>query len=183
MEGDGSDAPPPETPPEPETPRPAEEDWASRFKYLLADFENYRKRVDRERDQARRVARTEVLRILLPIWESSERAREAAKRLPARDPLRAGLDLLATEWERFFERQRVEPVARVGEPFRSDEHEAVGEVPATEKTPDGAVAEVVQQGYRSEDGLVRAAKVVVARRPIESPEPSEAPAPGAPAHP
>ena len=160
---------------------PPEHDWESRFKYLLADFENFRRRVDRERELARQHGQLWVLRSLLPIFEAFERAAAAADRLPARDPLRVGLDLLAKEWERFLSAQRLEPVAKVGEPFRSEEHEAVAEVAPGSGIPQGAVAEVIQQGYRSPGGLVRPAKVAVARRPaMEAPPAAEAPDRAAP---
>ena len=54
-------------------------------------------------------------------------------------------------------------MAAVGRPFRPEEAEAVGEVPADARHPDGSVAEVVQQGYRFYGGLLRPAKVIVAR--------------------
>ena len=169
--------PPTEAPPEPKalTP-PPEQDWQTRFKYLLADFENFRRRVDRERELARQHGQLWVLRNLLPIFEAFERAAAAADRLPARDPLRLGLDVMAKEWERFLAAQQLEPVAKVGEPFRSEEHEAVAEVGPGSGIPEGAVAEVVQQGYRAPAGLVRPAKVAVARRPaMEAPPTAEAP--------
>lgn len=176
-----ADPPSPDAPPEPGgVPAPAapSEDWSTRFKYLYADFENYRRRTERSREEARREARRRLLESFLPLWEGFERAREAARTLPPKDPLRAGLELLRAEWDRFFELEGIEPVARIGEPFRTEEHEAVGELPATARVTDGMVAEVVQQGYRSRDGLVRAAKVLVARRPIPPPA-TEAPAPSA----
>ncbi len=178
VDPDGPESPAEPEPRAPET--PPVEDWATRFKYLYADFENYRRRVAREQDQVRRRARLELFEALLPIWEGVERAREASRHLSPKDPMRTGLDLLRGEFDRFFEQQGIEPVARVGEPFRSDDHEAVGEAPATAKLPDGMVAEVVRQGYRSPDGLIRTGKVIVARRPTKSDAPpDEAPAPSA----
>jgi molecular chaperone GrpE len=162
-------APPEETPPV--------EDWASRFKYLLADFENYRRRAARESEQARQAGRQKVLRNLLPLLEMFDRARVAATHLPAKDPLRSGLELLAKEWDQFLRTENVEPVARVGEPFRTEEHEAVAEVDPTSKLKEGVIAEVIQQGYRNETGLLRPAKVAVARPPAKEPAP---PAPVAP---
>ncbi len=155
-------APPPESPAEP--PRAAE-DWESRFKYLLADFENFRRRADREKESARQQARGALLRELLPILEAFRTARDAVARLPASDPVRKGLDLLDHEWAKLLKHEGVAPVAVVGEPFRADEEEAVGETPARDGLPDGSVGEIVQQGYRFFGGLLRPAKVIVARSP------------------
>jgi len=159
-------------------PPPAEpaEDWATRFKYLLADFENYRRRAERDRESISRQSRGAMLRELLPILEAFAAARQAADRLPPNDPLRQGFDLLDREWKTFLKHEGVEPVARTGAPFRSDEAEAVGESPSSEQLPEGAVAEVVQQGYRYFGGLLRPAKVIVARAPTA---PEAAPTDGA----
>jgi molecular chaperone GrpE len=167
-------SPPPEDPPA--------EDWSIRFKYLFADFENFRRRTDREREQARQQGRVAVLRQLLPLLEASDRATEAARTLPANHPLRTGLELLGKEWDAFRKVEHLETVARVGYPFRSEEHEALAEVNPTEDVPEGAVVEIVQQGYRCDAGLIRAAKVVVARtshRPAVDPESSSSNVPSA----
>lgn len=162
---------------EPTPSEPAEpvEDWATRFKYLFSDFENYRRRSEKDRTRARESGRTQVLRELLPLLEAFDRARDAARGLAPTHPLREGLDLVARERDAFLEREQVEPVARVGEPFKTEEHEAVAEVAPKGPVGDGMVAEVVQQGYRCASELLRPAKVVVARRPAPAPAPSTAP--------
>jgi molecular chaperone GrpE len=169
----------PEPGPSPAAP-PAEpaEDWGTRYRYLLADFENFRRRTERERESITRQARGALLRELLPILEAFQGARDAASGLPAKDPLRHGLELLDREWNTFLKREGVTPVAAVGEPFRPEEEEAVGEAPASERAGAGTVAEVVQQGYRFYGGVIRPAKVVVAR---SSPPPAPAPASAEPA--
>jgi molecular chaperone GrpE len=158
-------------PPPPEV-KPAEpsEDWETRFKYLLADFENFRKRGARDKELARLQASSRLLRELLPIFEAFERAREAASgHLDPADPIRSGIELLGKEWTSFFQGEGVEPVAAVGDSFRAADHEAVLETPATKRHPSGSITEVVQQGYRFPGGLLRPAKVVVARRVVSPP--------------
>jgi molecular chaperone GrpE len=146
------------------------EDWATRYRYLLADFENFRRRVDRDRESISRQARGAMLRELLPIIEAFRAAREATAKLEPDHPLRRGLELLDREWMTFLKHEGVEPVTRVGAPFHPDEAEAVGETAPTPASPAGTVAEVVQQGYRYFGGLLRPAKVVVARAPPTSAE-------------
>ena len=107
----------------------------------------------------------EIDRELLPIIEAFRVAHEAFAHLPPSDPTRKGLDLLDHEWTKFLKHEGVEAVATVGRPFLADEAEAVGEVPASDRHPEGTVAEVVQQGYRFFGGLLRPAKVIVARAP------------------
>jgi len=165
-----TEAPPPEgsTPSPPEVAEPGAvppvEDWATRYKYLLADFENFRRRAERDREGITRQARGAMLRELLPIMEAFRSARDSVAKLPADDGVRRGLELLDREWSTFLRHEGVEPVARVGAPFQPEDSEAVGEAPATGNTADGAVLEIVQQGYRFFGGLLRPAKVIVARR-------------------
>jgi len=152
---------------------PPSDDWATRYKYLLADFDNFRRRVERDREAISRQARAGLVRELLPIIEGFRVAHEALTHLPAADPTRKGFDLLDHEWTTFLKREGVEPVATAGRPFRADEAEAVGEAPADDRHPDGTVAEVVQQGYRFFGGLLRPAKVIVARARSPSKEPGD----------
>ncbi len=139
------------------------EDWESRFKYLFADFENFRRRSERERETMTRQVRAGLLRELLPILEGFHAAEEALAHLPPSDPVRRGLEILDREWMTFLKHEGVEPVAVVGHTFRAEEAEAVGETPATAEHPTGTITEVVQQGYRFFGGLLRPAKVIVAR--------------------
>ena len=175
-EADPKAAPPtdeparPVAPPAPAPEKPVEEEWDVRYKYLLAEFDNFRKRIERERERVRQEARGLLLRELLPLYESFERAHEASTRLAPNHPFRQGLDLVRQEWERFLVAQRIEPVAKTGEPFRAEEHEAVGDVPAGPAQVPGTIAEIVQQGYRSAVGLLRPAKVLVIR-PKDPPKP------------
>ena len=152
------------------------EDWGTRYKYLLADFENFRRRTERDREAISRQARGAMLRELLPIIEAFRAARDAVTKLPGHEPVRRGLDLLDREWTTFLKHEGVEPVVEIGRPFRADEAEAVGEAPASGACPEGSVVEIVQQGYRFFGGLLRPAKVVVARAPPAKPaSPAEVP--------
>jgi len=150
-------------------PEPTEE-WATRYKYLLADFDNFRRRVERDREAISRQARAGLVRELLPILEAFRSARSTFSKLPPNDPVRKGLDLLDHEWTTFLKHEGVEPVAIVGKPFQPEEAEAVGEAPATDDCPPGSVVEIVQQGYRFFGGLLRPAKVLVARAAEPGPE-------------
>jgi molecular chaperone GrpE len=170
-EGEAAAKPAAETPSK--TPE-VTEDWATRYKYLLADFDNFRRRVERDRESISRQARAALVRELLPIIEAFRGAREAFAHLPPSDPTRKGLEILEHEWTKFLKHEGVEPVAVVGRPFHAEEAEAVGETPADRAHPDGSVAEVVQQGYRFFGGLLRPAKVIVARVHPEVPPPDAA---------
>ncbi len=169
---DDAPAPAPEEPAAAAAPTEPKEDWESRFKYLLADFENFRRRASKDRETVTRQARGALLRELLPLLEAFHAAHGAASRLAPTDPLRQGMELLDREWATFLKHEGVEPTAEVGRPFRADEAEAVGDAPPSATTAEGAVAEVVQQGYRFFGGLLRAAKVIVVKgKPSAAPSP------------
>jgi len=176
---DDTPAPAPaDSPTTPSPPGPSaepKEDWETRFKYLLADFENFRRRSTKEREATTRQARAALLRELLPLVEAFRAATGSATHLSASDPLRRGFELLDREWATFLKHEGVEPVAEVGQPFRSEEAEAVGETPAADGAPDGTIAEVVQQGSRFFGGLLRPAKVIVARARAKEPTPEDLP--------
>ncbi|MGA7860459.1 MAG: nucleotide exchange factor GrpE [Thermoplasmata archaeon] len=151
-------------------------DGEARFKYLLADFDNFRRRTERDRAGIRAEAEATLLRRLIPIVEGFQNAEGAGKSLPPSDPLRRGLELLGHELDAVLQSVGFAPVARVGEPFRHEEHEAVGEIVGPKNVADGDIAEIVQQGYRFQGGLLRPAKVLVARatKGVETPSTSPA---------
>ncbi|MCI4335129.1 MAG: nucleotide exchange factor GrpE [Thermoplasmata archaeon] len=178
-ENPGTEAPPPPPAPPVEAVEPAapEPDWATQYKYLLAEFDNFRKRTEREREQRGRDARALVLRELLPFYDALGKASESVRSLAETDPVRRGFELLLREWERFLDREEVTAIARAGELFRAEVMEAVGEARASKARPEGTVTEVVQQGYISGARLLRPARVVVARTPPPDPAAPESPAP------
>jgi len=159
----------------PAKPAPPPEDWERRFTYLYSDFENFRRRTDRDRIAMRQRTQAELLKGVLPIVEAAEKAVEAVRARPPKDPLRKGVEMLEKSIGSFLSEQGVEQVGTAGESFRPEEHEAVAEAAPTEDVPEGHVAEVVQRGYRFPGGLLRPAKVVVARRPAPTPPSPTAP--------
>lgn len=137
-----------------------ENDWKTRYQYLMADFENFRRRVAKESEGAVAGARGKVLLKVIGLHEGIEMALKA---VPAdATAMKEGISLILRNFDGFLKDEGVEPVAKVGERFQPDLHEAVGQQAPTPTTPDGTVAAVVQQGYRGPGGLLRPAKVVVA---------------------
>ncbi len=150
-------------PASPAAPETLVEDWATRYKYLLAEFENFRKRVEKDLENARQTSRNLLLKDLFPLLEAFEKARDSTGPLSASDPLRKGLDLIGREFTRLLHREGIEPVAQVGMKFDARIHEAVAETAASDAEPADMIVEIVQQGFRGNAGLLRPAKVVVAR--------------------
>jgi molecular chaperone GrpE len=133
---------------------------AVREKYLraLADFDNYRKRVERERAETARSAAAEPLRGFLGVVDNLDRALNAGG---SSSDLKAGVGMILRQTEDLLKRFGVEPVPALGEPFDPAVHEAVVrfEDPGVDQP---TVSEEFQKGYRYHGRLLRPAMVKVA---------------------
>jgi molecular chaperone GrpE len=133
-----------------------------------ADFENYRKRVERERSETYNRVVADVAAKLLPVSDNLKRALEAESSVEAAesDEFRhflSGVDLIWKQLNGVLEALGVKPIPAVGEPFDPHVHEAVVTEPTDEYEPDTVIQEIVA-GYRLGDKLIRPALVKVATR-------------------
>ena len=126
----------------------------------LADFDNYRKRVERERAAATRGGKREMMRPLLEVVDGFDRALNHIGAAPS--SISDGLRALYRQLLGVLEAQGVTPLQSVGETFNPEVHDAIGSVDS-EKVEPGAVAEELQRGYRWGDEVLRPARVRVAR--------------------
>ena len=129
----------------------------------LADFDNFRKRAERDRDQVRRYAAAEPLRDLLGVMDHLQLALDSSG--SAAD-LKRGLDLILRQMEDLLKRHGVRGVPALGERFDPTRHEAV----AREESPavsEPTVVEELRRGYQLHDRLLRPAMVRVAV-PVDS---------------
>jgi molecular chaperone GrpE len=124
----------------------------------LADFDNYRRRIDRERAHLGKEALRKFILPLLDVIDDFERFLnvEATETSPFLNGMRAVHD----KFLRALEAEGVRPFESVGKPFDPSQHEAIGTAPAGEH-PQGTVVEEVRRGYRWGDDLLRSAGVVV----------------------
>ncbi|MCB1008498.1 MAG: nucleotide exchange factor GrpE [Acidobacteria bacterium] len=137
-------------------------DLKERHLRLRADFDNFRKRMEREREETRRYALAEPLRELLPVLDNLERAAIAQGRL---EDLQRGVEMVSRQLAEALRRFGLSEVQALGEPFDPQVHEAV----LREESADVEVPTVVgemQRGYRLHERLLRPALVRVAV-PIE----------------
>ena len=132
---------------------------------LYADFENFKKRVQRERDETRRAAVESVLGRLLPVVDTFEMAMMAAQ-MPGTsvETLRAGVQMIQGQLRGVLGEFGVEEIDAMGKPFDPLFHEAVSQQ-ETLDVPEGQVVQQMRRGYRCRERLLRAASVVVARPP------------------
>jgi len=129
----------------------------------LADFDNFRKRVERQRQEGLSYALQNFLVELLPVKDSLERALDAAADDTGRESeaLKAGIRLTLRMWSDVLARSRVEEIDPLGKPFDPDFHEAVS-IRQVRKPAPNTVLEVVRRGYLLNGRLIRPAQVIVA---------------------
>ena len=129
---------------------------------LTADFDNFRKRAQREKDEARQFANQGLLEKLLPVLDNFEMALTAVK--DADPSVRDGVQMILDQLLGVLKESGVEPVDAMGHPFDPNLHEALSQEETTE-VEEGTVVQQVQRGYKLNDRLVRPARVVVAKAP------------------
>jgi molecular chaperone GrpE len=129
-----------------------------RLARLQAEFDNARKRAERERTEFRDYAAGNVIEQFLPVLDNFDLA---LKSTGSAEQLRSGVALIVKQMEEILRQMQVVAVPTVGEPFDPRVHEALGAV-ERDDLPDQHVADEVRRGYRLRDRLLRPALVRVA---------------------
>ncbi len=154
----------PSTPPEDPLARAQAE--AARLKdqllRLAADFDNYKKRSRKEMEDLGKIARENVLRELLPVFDNLERATSHASEATDLKALTDGISMVTRQFLDTLGKLGIERVPALGLPFDPAVHEAVQHLETTEHAP-GTVAMELQAGYKLGDRVIRPAMVVVAK--------------------
>jgi molecular chaperone GrpE len=133
---------------------------------LQAEFENARKRAERERQDFKDYATGNVVERFLPVLDNFELALKATG---SADQLRSGIELIVKQMEDVLRQLQVLPVPAVGEQFDPRHHEALGTV-ERDDLPDQHVAEEIRRGYKLRERLLRPAMVRVASNPKQTSE-------------
>lgn len=151
-----------EEPPAEEQPAespPTEPDWKDRYARAMADFDNFRKRTARDREDLVKFAASDVLKDILPTVDNLARALEEAKD-KADDPFVTGVKLVYDGLLKALAEHGATPLDSVGEPFDANFHEALAQLPS-EDVEEGHVINEVKRGWMLNGKLLRAAQVVV----------------------
>ena len=142
----------------------------NRLLRLTAEYDNFRKRSQREKDEARQFANQHLLERQLPILDNFEMALSAAK--DADPAIRDGVQMIYDQFLSVLNDAGVEPIEAEGVPFDPNLHEAISQQ-ETIGVEEGAVVQQVQRGYKLNDRLVRPARVIVAKTPESVAEPAD----------
>jgi len=141
----------------------AEEHW-DRLLRQQAEFDNIRKRLERERIEFQRYAHEDIIADLLGILDDLERSVEAAQNKHENsEAFLKGIEMILAHLYELLKKRGVAPIEATGRPFDPSQHEALLQT-ETGEHEDGTVLEELQKGYRLHDRVLRTAKVRVAKR-------------------
>ncbi len=146
-------------------------EWRERAMRAAADLENFRKRMEREKREARCYANQALLEELLPVLDNFQMGLQAAA-ADSESMIYRGMEMVKKQLDEFLSSQGVEEIQAEGEIFDPSLHEAVSQEECTD-SEEGRILRVIRGGYRMSERLLRPANVVVAR----APEPDERPLP------
>ena len=142
----------------------ADEHW-ERLLRTTADFDNFKKRVTREKQDAIRFANEGLLQKLVPLLDNFEMALAAIQQQQndGAQSLRAGIQMVYQQFKSVLADAGLEEIEALGKPFDPNLHEAVSQT-ETADAPEGQVMQQLRRGYKLRDRLIRPASVVVAKK-------------------
>lgn len=133
------------------------------YLFLMAEFDNFRKRTLKEKSDIIRNAAESAMKGILPIVDDFERGIEANKTTDDPNALREGMELIYNKLVKYLEQNGVKAIESTGTEFNADMHEAIAMVPAQDEESKGKVIDTPTKGYTINDKVLRHAKVVVAQ--------------------
>lgn len=133
------------------------------YLFLMAEFDNFRKRTLRERTDLVKSAAEKALKGILPIVDDFERGLDAIKDSTDAEAVKEGMQLIYNKLVKYLADNGVKAMESTGAAFDADLHEAVAMIPAPSDDKKGTVSDTVEKGYMLNDRVLRHAKVVVAQ--------------------
>ncbi len=133
------------------------------YLFLMAEFDNFRKRTIKEKGDIIKNAAENAMKGLLPIVDDFERGLEATKNAENPDAIREGMELIYNKLVKYLAQNGVKAMDSTGADFDPEAHEAIAMVPAADESQKGKVIDTPTKGYTINDKVLRHAKVVVAQ--------------------
>lgn len=131
------------------------------YLFLMAEFDNFRKRTLKEKSDIIKNAGENVLKGLLPIMDDFERGLKAAENSPEADSVKEGVNLIYNKFKKYLQQNGVKEFDPEDTTFDPDRHEAISAVPVPDEEKKGKILDTVEKGYTINDKVLRHAKVVV----------------------
>ena len=131
------------------------------YLFLMAEFDNFRKRTLKEKSELIRNAGESAFKGLLPIVDDFERALKATENSEDAGSISEGMELIYKKLKKYMEQNGVKEMDPEEKDFDSDRHEAISAVPVPDENLKGKILDTVEKGYTINDKVLRHAKVVV----------------------
>lgn len=128
---------------------------------LMAEFDNFRRRTLKEKQELIKSASAKAMEDLLPVVDDFERALDAMSKSGDVEALTEGVNLIYNKMVKYLEQQGVKPIESTGKDFDADLFEAITTFPAPDESMRGKVVDTTTKGYMINDKVLRHAKVVV----------------------
>lgn len=144
-----------------ETTKESLEKEKKEYMFLLAEFDNFRKRTLKEKAELIKNAGENAMKELLPVVDDFERAMQAAEESSDIDSIKEGIILIYNKFMKYLEKNGVTPINSTDADFNTEFHEAVTTFPTDDESKKGKVIDTVQKGYMMHDKVLRHSKVVV----------------------
>lgn len=138
-------------------------DLKDKYLRLAAEFNNYKRRMVKEKMDMMNSAAQDTMSALLPVLDDFDRAHKAAQENDKGDLFAEGIGLVYKKLYSTLKQKGLEPMESEGKPFDPDFHEALTEIPAPSEDMKGKVVDIVEKGYLLNGKIIRHAKVVVGK--------------------
>lgn len=133
------------------------------YMFLMAEFDNFRKRTIKEKGEIIRNASEKAMKDLLPIIDDFERGLTAMAETTDANSIKEGVELIYNKFVKYLEQNGVKAIDSTGTDFDTELHEAIAMIPASDESQKGKVIDTVMKGYTINDKVIRHSKVAVAQ--------------------
>lgn len=128
---------------------------------LYSEFDNYRKRTIKEKQDLSKTAAEQLITDLLPVVDDFERAMQSFESTDNLEAVKEGVQLIYSKFRSILSGKGLQEITTMGQPFDTDHQEAIAHIPAPSEDLKNKVVDEVQKGYMLHDKVIRFAKVVV----------------------
>lgn len=137
------------------------QEFKDKYLRLYSEFENFRKRTNKEKLELISTANERLILELLPVLDDFERAEKSMTEATEVEAVKDGVNLIKEKFAKVLEAKGLKPIDAKGKDFDSELHEGITQIPAPEEGLKGKVVDEVERGYKLGEKVIRYSKVVI----------------------
>lgn len=138
-------------------------DMKDKYLRMMAEFDNFKRRNAKEKEELRQTAGKDLIQALLPVMDDVDRAFKQIEKSDDVDNIKEGITLVFNKLRHILQQKGLKKMESLHQDFDADLHEAITEIPAGDEKMQGKVMDEIEPGYYLNDKLIRHAKVVVGK--------------------